>query len=1193
MKTTGKRNRDKGFALVVTLTLMILLTVVAVGLLSLSSISLRTTGRTDQLSAARANARLALMIAIGDLQKYAGPDRRVTAPSSLLASGSGSTVANNSWVGVWRTDDATGSEAASKPVVRPNASTLFDARTAKAFDTKGRVLGWLVSGDNVDPEVTLDAKNSVQMRSGTQAVRAPLVPVTNSRSGRMAYWASDESTKAKVNLADPLLEQQPAFANTDAYRRLVAPLSLDMSVMFRGATTPDVNEAYKLVTTQQVALSKVAAGLPQGQARQELLAKADDFTVHSRSVLSDPVKGGLKKDLTAYLEDGEQADLGTLSGIADADGIIDEALPNRTMAGPKFGMLRNWYALRNQVSGSLGDRQIADQQPNTYGTSFGKIVDPGQAFIKPLIQPIMAEAVYYQRHVLNPGTNPGSLVELIYPRVVLWNPFNVKLQTSGHVVHFDIRAYQKIAVTSTAGVKADFGINTNYTSNMPKHLGFYIPPTTFEPGESLCFTAGGSSKVTPITDGDSDLRSNVLSATENPASLKCFSRVVPPVAALPAGFNMAGAKVSYDGNSGIIYNGSARTQTVALHALSGSRSAVKTTDLLSASGPPVVRQISLDNYSRDNNGRWMVGYTPPRTYTLSEASAGIAPDSLLAFGARFRYLYETYANRVQGKSNKEPWFGSPLVDNNIGAPNIHRWPMDNAFGLSYANSSSIGISGSAGNGPHLYSYGPTAQARQWSEWLDPEVLAHRTSSGNYRTSVFTDASFSNNNSTYPIYDLPSKSVPLASLGALQHVQLSPFAWHPTLTIGQSFPSPYLPDSSRNTAVTSRTASSENALWGKVQYLSSSNYDITGFDKISNRGTKDILFNDLSYEVNEALWDRFFLSAIPRSGTGSEWNGSKWSTEKPLPNPRLTINEFMSNGGSKDELTSFYRAARSLWLEGGFNVNSTSIPAWESMLRAFRGIEVPSRSGSNAAASGTPYAGTQVPEGGASPAVAPTDDRFWNAYRELSDDDIHQLATQVVAEVHQRGPFLGVSDFVNRRLVPSNDAKRAAQANGGTLQAAIDRVDGLNEATQAGWLMPMPKAAASDYTYGATYWGAPIQTPEPQNYNGYLSGETGKPKSEGTGAAGHINQGDILQQIGSILVARGDTFVVRGYGEALDKSGNVTARAMCEAVVQRTPQPITPDTAVGGLNPMVPQAGAPEFGRQFQIESFRWLNPEEV
>jgi len=73
-----KMSRDRGFALVVTLSLMILLTIIAVGLLTLSSISLRSSSQGEAMQIARANARLALMLAIGQMQQMTGPDQRVT-----------------------------------------------------------------------------------------------------------------------------------------------------------------------------------------------------------------------------------------------------------------------------------------------------------------------------------------------------------------------------------------------------------------------------------------------------------------------------------------------------------------------------------------------------------------------------------------------------------------------------------------------------------------------------------------------------------------------------------------------------------------------------------------------------------------------------------------------------------------------------------------------------------------------------------------------------------------------------------------------------------------------------------------------------------------------------------------------------------------------------------------------------------
>ena len=80
--------KNFGFALVATVSMMVLLTLVAIAMLSLSTIEQRSSGgsanEADRM--ARANARMALMIAIGELQEAAGPDQRVTATSALLGS---------------------------------------------------------------------------------------------------------------------------------------------------------------------------------------------------------------------------------------------------------------------------------------------------------------------------------------------------------------------------------------------------------------------------------------------------------------------------------------------------------------------------------------------------------------------------------------------------------------------------------------------------------------------------------------------------------------------------------------------------------------------------------------------------------------------------------------------------------------------------------------------------------------------------------------------------------------------------------------------------------------------------------------------------------------------------------------------------------------------------------------------------
>ncbi|WP_367872137.1 hypothetical protein [Luteolibacter sp. Populi] len=175
---TQLRSKNPGFALVITLSLMVLLTILAVGLLSLSTISLRSSTREDAMATARANARMALMLAIGDLQKQAGPDQRVTGTADLAGGtdgsrlGTGAQPGNNTafgggtkgltsvqpgsryWTGVWNNTNT------SNP-----GETIYTTPPRPAFRK------WLISGNHgrISPENTITpAINSVAVGGNGQ-----------------------------------------------------------------------------------------------------------------------------------------------------------------------------------------------------------------------------------------------------------------------------------------------------------------------------------------------------------------------------------------------------------------------------------------------------------------------------------------------------------------------------------------------------------------------------------------------------------------------------------------------------------------------------------------------------------------------------------------------------------------------------------------------------------------------------------------------------------------------------------------------------------------------------------------------------------------------------------------------------------------------------------------------------------------
>ena len=107
LSAAGKRARGsppednfpEGFSLVVGLLLTGLLTAVGLGFSTLVQVDLAQARRTRLQLEAREGARLALHLALGQLQRMAGPDQRITGSAGLLGDAVGPSA--RTWVGVW------------------------------------------------------------------------------------------------------------------------------------------------------------------------------------------------------------------------------------------------------------------------------------------------------------------------------------------------------------------------------------------------------------------------------------------------------------------------------------------------------------------------------------------------------------------------------------------------------------------------------------------------------------------------------------------------------------------------------------------------------------------------------------------------------------------------------------------------------------------------------------------------------------------------------------------------------------------------------------------------------------------------------------------------------------------------------------------------------------------------------------
>lgn len=278
------RLRPTGFSLIVTVAMLVVLTVVAVGLLSLSVISIKSTSITSAEERARANARMALMMAIDRLQAQMGPDQRISANASIL---SNSAVANPHWTGVWDSwhagADGGIDEISSHQTIYPLGSDSMHPR----YDTNRQrhFREWLVSLDNDSADAITSGRSLVldaarmpaqddeavilvgegslgEAAAPTDYVNAPLVDVSSVNNpseivGRYGWWVGDESQKASI-MDDPY----NAMSSTSLAERLFRSQA-------PAATGTAVVEGLNDITDEQV-LSRVFS-----RKSQELVEVSD------------------------------------------------------------------------------------------------------------------------------------------------------------------------------------------------------------------------------------------------------------------------------------------------------------------------------------------------------------------------------------------------------------------------------------------------------------------------------------------------------------------------------------------------------------------------------------------------------------------------------------------------------------------------------------------------------------------------------------------------------------------------------------------------------------------------------------------------------------------------------------------------------------------------------------------------------
>ncbi len=1112
----GAAASREAFAL--TASLMLTAMLLAVGLLSAACVTLEQ-GRSRRDLArvqARLHARAALAIALGELQSAVGPDRRATAEAALLAEEEPGRT-HPHWVGVWRSDRLAGEAPGAAPFVhRSESGALRDRRFSGGsnYDARREVQRWLVSGGEFESASRADMLEVVGAGEADSPVFAPAVP---SGSGvRVAWWASDEGVKARYNLPKP----PPPADTLEAPCRLAPPPTVGVAAL------PGFSAAEE----------GVSPTMTDGDA--ELVCAADaaarrrhfhDLTPFSAGVLANQREGGLRRDLTAFLtSDGEASAGEGLPPVRAETPLLDGAGSPFALFGPRLGMLRGWALLgaradAGSVSPAIGERQVRASRPipaDAFHDGTHANLPDTTAWRSPMVAPVLTDAAVHHRLGFDSArTRPDGAPWLrlhLYPRVTLWNPYEVKLAAARYLVHLRVGGSPEFRLVKCnrrvtgriTGWRVYRDDEVNYATTQGSLL-FVLDCPSMAPGASLLFL--------PARTRVFDLRNPGLN-TLVPASTQGNAHFfLEDADAFEAGGLRGLAGVDPRGESWRLENSAAEDHAAALKLVTGAGAP----DWFSARLYPTLRYISCSHrcgVGTTADPAWPASFSQPLLDTFDAPPAPMTRD-----GVRLRRVEETEGN-LAAFAPRAHMNSAVLGDHNPLAPFACRHPMDNATPQEPG--------GRGVRRPEYFGIFTRDAFDAAAEWSSGRVVCSplvRDGAAPALDSVVA----------CPLPPAPARLTALADFGC---APMSPWAWQPMRVAGESRCAPYAP------ADASAYGAREEA-WSGMGVGAKHYADWTRFGESSG----EPLVYDSRFEVNHALFDGWCLLSGDAERRRAFCAGFG---REVLPNARLVPAPGVSDAAERlTGKSALARGASAVLTAGAFNINSVSVDAWRAVLSS----SLDAREGAPAGAVVYPR-GPRVPaEGVGADAPWRTSD-YWTRSRRLSATEVERLATEMVAEVRRRGPFLSLSDFVNRRLVGgrvSADPHAPSVNACGALQAAIDR---------AAVNVVEPGTVISRYSALPGTRHLPEQA-------AWVSTE---------GAAARLSQGDVLRALGPVMAARSDSFRVRVVAEAACGDGGST-RVALEAFVQRTPAPVCADPRRAD-EPAPGAAG--RFGRRLAVLGVR-------
>ncbi|MBK1825804.1 hypothetical protein [Haloferula rosea] len=1116
--------------------MMVILVLLAVGLLSLSSISLRGTTAGKAAAEARSNARLALLLAVGELQRELGPDRRINCQSGidgLALSGQGN------WLGVY---DAWNSDQSERP----------------ELDNQFR--GYLVSGEGMherDAAAKQLTGESIELvSSGTlgtpephKQVVAGLIPMTNDdgeKVGQYAWWVGDENSKAKITagqrvpeeVGPELLAQHAAQSAPGTGFQLVDSLA---GVNGTGRADWDLGD-----NLRSKVVSFGSADLLSG-GNGNVGSNFHDITTESFGVLTDVRVGGLKRDLSLYL--GREFDRRLRQPLYDVqsgstvnfspdseDASLWDTLDEHS--GITMEELWLYYNLYREVAYSRPSSE--DMKVGVLPAAYPTLLSPNSRddVIRDRFYIYKRKIFSQVKYILSLATVPSSVEQGKYdlrisvdPVVVLWNPNNVALeyQVGGYsTVGFSSLPYECVfEVSSSAGSKTTAVPFSNFFSTVngvAAQVG-KAHRIVLGPGESRVFSpaadkTGGKSITVDLESGWDFTTGALFSDSTFPTGLSSQDRV-----------------------------------KVTLKPVASTRQDYITYWFGPRSPDPALQAGTISLWQDMVIGKTLPEIITPQAYSVSTIT-NEEKVPLMLFSYYLRPENDT-------ETASRPWiWNNPAI--------VYRWPADGSISSRVHRQFEMKVVGI-------------------DTWENPYVQVTPDNQAYWGGGVRAD---------FGVPFFTHRSIPLTpplSLAALQHSCANGFRryWKDS-PISTGGPGTFPQDAESLDGYQYLAPKVSKAIGNSFAHplIAEDRTDGELFAHLGDKNSsaaRNHTIADHAYLANAALWDSWYFSSLAPQTVEAYGDNRRDlqqvfddfftdTAEKqpvPLPSARMrpyrTMNqdpqELIRNSIASDD--AYRQVAGHLMVDGAFNVNSTSVTAWKAILGSLRGHNAVRRdrgdrsvrleSGSYAE---TVVNGLIIANGPYSkPSGDPQEPNQWTGFRTLDDREIGELAESLVEEIKLRGPFLCLSDFINRR-----PGRNTAFARQGTLQAAIER-SGINQELEEGTRTTGPLASV----------------PFPDAGKG----------SKAAGMPGYIGQADLLTPLGPTLQARSDTFTIRAYGSATDNNGAVIARAWCEAIVQRVPDYIEGTDAPGTSQSLLSSAANRVFGRKLDLVGFRWLTSDEI